>query len=638
MKNSRLQGAISEVLGRYDVVFPLVAGGISWKVGAEYLALIQQSPTVYSAMIGSLGVNAPAILSVLNVLSGAAICFVTIRAIHNYFANALPDEKQSRDERRSDSFAYDMPVWPSAMTGKLNIVVGEEHEQDGTYVPKPAWYTLPENGLFGNIGVFGSIGTGKTASFAYPALRQFFEYRSDDADFRFGGLIMDVKGDFFAATREMARDFGRLKDLIAIKPGGRYKWNPIHSPHLDAEVLAGRLVSVYENMTGDNGGGDSAWITQGVLKLLTHSIGVYRFAFGYVTIRDIDELISASSVHVEEGEDPVLAQIFRFAERVEERILKGVLNEGERRDYEYHSRFFTNEWRYENPKNKATVISAATIVTGLFSKPEIAKTFCPKEKEIDFPGFDEVINSGFIVGLDMPDSRYGVMAQAIGTMLKLEFQRSALGRVSRRADDPTTNTKRPLLFMADEYQNFVSSGGKGAEGDDAFYALSRQSRCVSIVLTQSPVSLESKIGETKSRVILASLRTKVFLALTDPKDAELAASMCGKDWIDRETSAYQEQIQSASWSPINNTFSGKGSTVSQNLSYSQQHSHIIEPVMFQRLRLFEAIVVGFNGVQQREPWKIYLKPDFAIPELERSGYRKRSTPHNLIISTIKGNM
>ncbi|MCY4582815.1 MAG: TraM recognition domain-containing protein, partial [Chloroflexi bacterium] len=88
---------------------------------------------------------------------------------------------------------------------------------------------------------------------------------------------------------------------------------------------------------------------------------------------------------------------------------------------------------------------------------------------------------------------------------------------------------RPAVFLCDEYQSFASVGEDDPAGDEKAFALTRQSRVIPIVATQSISSLKSVLtGQDAWRTLLQSLRTNVFLSLSDDSSAELASNMCGK--------------------------------------------------------------------------------------------------------------
>lgn len=64
---------------------------------------------------------------------------------------------------------------------------------------------IPEKGLFQNILITGTIGSGKTSSFMYPATKQLIEYESNNSEKKLGLLILDVKGNYYKQVKEYAK-------------------------------------------------------------------------------------------------------------------------------------------------------------------------------------------------------------------------------------------------------------------------------------------------------------------------------------------------------------------------------------------------------------------------------------------------
>ena len=84
------------------------------------------------------------------------------------------------------------------------------------------------------------------------------------------------------------------------------------------------------------------------------------------------------------------------------------------------------------------------------------------------------------------------------------------------------------VFLCDEYQAFASVGEDDPSGDEKAFALTRQCRVIPIVATQSISSLRSVLGSGEAwRTLLQTLRTRIFLSLSDEASAEMASKLCG---------------------------------------------------------------------------------------------------------------
>ncbi len=79
-------------------------------------------------------------------------------------------------------------------------------------------------------------------------------------------------------------------------------------------------------------------------------------------------------------------------------------------------------------------------------------------------------------------------------MMKLDFERAVVNRVPRIEAHPEQYF-RQTLFLCDEYQHFATVGENEPTGDEKFFSLSRQPKCIAIVATQSISSLKSALTE-----------------------------------------------------------------------------------------------------------------------------------------------
>ena len=85
------------------------------------------------------------------------------------------------------------------------------------------------------------------------------------------------------------------------------------------------------------------------------------------------------------------------------------------------------------------------------------------------------------------------------------------------------------MVLCDEYQAFATVGEDDPSGDEKAFALTRQCQLVPIVATQSISSLRAVLGQGEAwRALLQTLRTRIFLALSDDASAQIASSLCGQ--------------------------------------------------------------------------------------------------------------
>ena len=95
----------------------------------------------------------------------------------------------------------------------LSIFVGYNDLQEKIYIP--------EKGLYQNILVTGTIGSGKTSSALYPFTEQLINYKCNIKNEKLGFLILDVKGNYYKKVKEYAEKYNRENDLKIIEIGRR---------------------------------------------------------------------------------------------------------------------------------------------------------------------------------------------------------------------------------------------------------------------------------------------------------------------------------------------------------------------------------------------------------------------------------
>ncbi len=139
------------------------------------------------------------------------------------------------------------------------------------------------------------------------------------------------------------------------------------------------------------------------------------------------------------------------------------------------------------------------------------------------PPIYELIEQGKVLALNMPAGINPALARAVGVMLKNAWLQALLMRPAKMKAKPGSYF-RPAVFICDEYQAFASVGEDDPSGDEKSFALTRQCRCIPIVATQSISSLRAVLGSSEAwRSLLQTLRTRIFLSLSDDASAKIAS-------------------------------------------------------------------------------------------------------------------
>ena len=448
---------------------------------------------------------------------------------------------------------------------------------------------LPETSLYQNILVTGTIGTGKTSSAMYPLTKQLIEYCSNDTKNKVGMLVLDVKGNYFIKVTEFAKQFNRENDLIVISLGGKYKYNPLHKPNLKPTVLANRLKTILLLFSPNNS--ESYWLDK-VEQILAECIKLCRlYNDGYVTFEEIHKLVSIENY---------------YAEKIEYLRKKFLNNEFTKEDtYNLLSslNFFQKEFLALDQRTLSILKSEITRITNVFvSDYEVYKTFNPPKEELNFFGFEDLINTGKIVVLNMNISEYKVLSKIIATYLKLDFQTEVMARLANNFK----NSSRTVAFISDEYHEYCTSS------DSEFYAQSREARCINIVATQSYTSLLNTLTNKYAvDVIVQNLVNKFWFRTDDTFTIENAQKQIGKEDKEKLFKSISENAKETNYSYITNTLNSVDSNISESISTQITNDFVYDTNFFtQNLENFCALSFLSDGNKIIKPEKIRLKPYF----------------------------
>jgi len=201
------------------------------------------------------------------------------------------------------------------------------------------------------------------------------------------------------------------------------------------------------------------------------------------------------------------------------------------------------------------------------------------------------------------------LSRALGVMLKMDFQRAVLNRIPMIVANPD-RPWRPIAFVCDEYQHFATVGENEPSGDEKFFSLSRQAKCIPIVATQSISSLKSSLPGDSWRTLLQTFRTKIFLALADDFSAKTASDLCGQDekWrvnYNISESGHDSRVSYLTGKPV-----ADKAHISTSKSYSQQRDYRFDVKTFTELRNAQSITLAYDGLDPLPPTFCYLKPYF----------------------------
>lgn len=528
----------------------------------RYAAL--QRPSIYGAFVWSLVIflfTTPFLI--------LSVCFSLVY-IHFY-------------EEETAQTLGTLPEYPGPRHRQhLFLILGELHHQlEATPAAHPQWFSIPEKGLYTGIAALGAIGSGKTRGLILPAMRQLFGYEADDPQNKLSGIVLEVKGDLCRQVAQVLKEYGREQDYIGVGLESNVRYNPLNND-LDPYAQAFNIASIITSIWGK--GKEPFW-QQSYTDLVRYVIILHRVQSGYVTLVDIfrtvissgrlEELLGQTSCQVSNtgyvaisrerysirakqlaqfgftlhrGSDQYVAEYSEALEKFlrEETPITATVylpkppNARQRTQFDSVSYWYWEHWKFFRHEVKSSIIQGIAVFLSLFeADPDVRRVFCPPkdlyegqsvESDPDghvLPPFDELIEAGKVIGLDFPVALNPALAKTIATMMKVDYQRAVQLRIPRMEAEPDRHY-RPTVFICDEFQNFATVGGDNPVGDERFFSISRQPKCIPIVASQSVSSLKDALPNEGFKTLMQTFRTKVFLTTSDPDTARFASEMCGK--------------------------------------------------------------------------------------------------------------
>jgi TraM recognition site of TraD and TraG len=563
-----------------------------------------------------------------------------------------------------------LPKYPDPSTREdLFLVVGEVHNPRKPVPAKaPYWLTIPERGLFTGIAVFGAIGSGKSSCAMYPFAEQILAYRALNKDARIGGLVLEVKGDFCHKVKEILTRHGRAEDYIEISLDSEYCYNPLHND-LDAYALAYNIASLLNNLFGR--GKEPFW-QQAYTNLVKFIILLHKAAYDYVTLFDVYQCAISPPLlekRIDEAEDIILGHHYVgvttqvFGERTADLAGLGFSHDESQGRYlapatpelrdilrtrgvsfeprlvhdpsranpeklahlQAVQRWFNDDWKRIEPKLRTSIVEGVSVFLSLFDdNTKVKRVFCPKKECYDpqknanhqfgkpLPSFNWLIEHGGLCALNFPIGMNAGLAKALGVMMKLDFERAVLNRVPEMEAHPERYF-RQVLFLCDEYQHFATVGESDPIGDECFFSLSRQPKCIPIVATQSISSLKSALPGDSWRTLLQTFRTKVFLTLSDDFSATTASHLCGREDQLKVSYSLSESGHDTKVSWLTGKALSHKANIIASKSYNTQSDYRFDMKSFTELRNAQSVTVAYDGLNPIPPMFCYLKPYYNDP-------------------------
>ena len=307
-----------------------------------------------------------------------------------------------------------------------------------------------------------------------------------------------------------------------------------------------------------------------------------------------------------------------------------------REQVEAIERWYLNDWMALDPKLRTSIVEGISVFLSLFDQPQVASMFCPPPPDPDesihmysaapdedpeavrpmpglrrrLPPLAELIEGGRVLALNMPAGANPALGRAIGVLLKNAWIQALLRRPAEAARRPGRYL-RPAVFICDEYQAFATVGQDDPAGDEKAFALTRQCRCIPIVATQSISSLRSVLSGTDAwRTLVQTLRTRIFLSLSDESSARIASEMCGSVMKTQPSYTFTETTGRPEFSLLSGRAGGGKGTIGASKSFRQAREPVFTPRDFSLLANYQAICLPYDGTKSLPARRVYLQPHY----------------------------
>jgi len=446
--------------------------------------------------------------------------------------------------------------------------------------------SIPLLGLYQNLLITGSIGSGKTSSLLYPLTNKLL-CLSFNSIHKSAFLILDVKGNYHRFVKNVCFNNYHLSDLFIINLNGSVTYNPLDKPNLKPHVLANRLKNILLLFSPQNS--ESFWIDKSE-QILSEAIRLCRlYNNSYVTFIEIHNLIMSKDYYQNK------------IDILKEKFYNNLLSADEISDFFFSLSFFEDEFYSLDDRTQSILKSEISRITGPFvSDKDVARVFCPLKENISFPGFSYILKEHKIVVLDMNLAEYSSLSKIIAAYLKIDFQAEILSQLSK------SDVTYPSCFICDEYHEYVT------KNDASFFAQSREAKSINIVATQSYSSLLASIGDlTSTKVLIQNLVNKFWFRTDDSFTIEEITKQLGKEDKKVISKSVSENAKETNYNFLFNSFLSKNSNLSESFSTSFQKDYIYDSNYFTcQLETFSCLAFISNGLTILPTEKIFLTPYF----------------------------
>lgn len=441
-----------------------------------------------------------------------------------------------------------------------NILLGECNEN---------LVYLSKEGLYQNVLITGSIGSGKTSAAITNVLDGLIKNNMS-------GLVIDVKGNYIDTVEKVAKKYNKSDDIVYFTLDSDIRYNPLNNNFSEVE-LSSMLKNVL-SLLSPNNNSDSFWLDK-VENYIRDFLVLIRSYNSFASFYEIHKLVTDSQY--------LLSKI----KLVKENVLKNKYSDEELFKINSCINNIKKEFISLDTRTLSIIKAEITRITSVFvSDYNIYNKFCFESNNIDF--FNKIV----VLSIGIGENK--ALSKIISTYLKLDFQKQVLSRNLN-----SSNSLNSIFFICDEFQEVCN------EEDATFFSISREYKCINVISMQSYTSLINALrNENSAKVIIQNLVNKIWFRNDDIFTINEIIKQVGKEIKQYEVKNISENGQNTRYSAIDNSFVDYKTGISKGYTYNQVLDYKLNEKYFTTyLKTFEAVCILSNGNNVEYVDKVFIK-------------------------------
>jgi hypothetical protein len=353
--------------------------------------------------------------------------------------------------------------------------------------------------------IVGSTGSGKTTGSGGTIARAMLRNG-------FSGLVLTVKKDEPENWRDFCDKEGRGDDLLCLRPGGGFCFNP-----LESESITENRVQLFLKLSalGSTGGTTPAsdfWVEERK-KLLRNLFQLVESAGLTPSVTILAKILKDAPPTMAE----VASATWRRDSACAQAIADATTRTGTDLDTLIAVEYFEQEFPSLSSRTRSIVVSMVSNTFDLLRRAPLRQLFTGTSNISP----RSIFEGNKILVVDLPVKEFKDVGLYANVIWKFCFQRE----VERRAE------KSPTFIWADEAQLFLN------REDYLFQTTARSAGCASVYLTQSYPNLLDALGKHPADSLVGNLKTLIFHQNDCPVTNEWASTMFGMAMREKESAA-----------------------------------------------------------------------------------------------------